>query len=100
MTNTFTLAVAVIGGFTATTLGFARAGRRSRPVSATHKTRSTAPQRQAFNVILNGATVYPLSACKVTGIDGLNSSNIDSSGRRIDPEQFDAVYVDISCRGG
>jgi hypothetical protein len=36
----------------------------------------------------------------VTGIEGLNSSNIDASGHRIDPKQFDTVYVDISCRGG
>ena len=57
-------------------------------------------QSQGFNVILNGATAFPLSSCKVTGIEGLNSSNIDSSGHRIDPNQFDTVYVDISCRGG
>ena len=57
-------------------------------------------QSQGFNVILNGATAFPLSSCKVTGIEGLNNSNIDSSGRRIDPKQFDTVYVDISCRGG
>ncbi|GAC1395967.1 MAG: hypothetical protein NVS4B6_03130 [Mycobacterium sp.] len=57
-------------------------------------------QSQGFNVILNGAKAFPLSSCKVTGIEGLNNSNIDSSGHRIDPKQFDTVYVDISCRGG
>jgi hypothetical protein len=57
-------------------------------------------QSQGFNVVLNGAAVYPLSGCKVTGVEGLNSSNIDSWGRRIDPTKFDTVYVDISCRGG
>jgi hypothetical protein len=41
----------------------------------------------------------PLSWCKVTGIEGLNSSNIDSAGRRIDPTQFDRLYVDIYYGG-
>jgi hypothetical protein len=57
-------------------------------------------QAKGYNVILNGAAVYPLSSCKVTGVEGLNNSNIDSSGARIDPTLFDTVYVDISCRGG
>jgi hypothetical protein len=57
-------------------------------------------QAKGYNVILNGAAVYPLSGCKVTGVEGLNNSNIDSSGSRIDPTLFDTVYVDISCRGG
>jgi hypothetical protein len=57
-------------------------------------------QAKGYNVVLNGAAVYPLSSCKVTGVEGLNNSNIDSSGTRIDPTLFDTVYVDISCRGG
>jgi hypothetical protein len=57
-------------------------------------------QAKGYNVILNGASVFPLSSCKVTGVEGLNNSNIDSSGARIDPTKFDTVYVDISCRGG
>ena len=57
-------------------------------------------QAKGYNVILNGAAVYPLLSCKVIGIEGLNNSNIDSSGSRIDPTKFDTVYVDISCRGG
>jgi hypothetical protein len=56
--------------------------------------------QDTINVILNGAAVYPLSGCKVTGVEGLNNSNIDASGSRIDPTRFDTVYVDISCRGG
>jgi hypothetical protein len=55
---------------------------------------------QGYNVILNGASVFPLSSCKVIGVEGLNSSNVNSAGTRIDPTQFDTVYVDISCRGG
>jgi hypothetical protein len=56
-------------------------------------------QAQGYYVLLNGAVVNPLSWCKVTGISGLNSSNIDSAGRRIDPTQFDRLYVDVYCRG-
>jgi hypothetical protein len=57
-------------------------------------------QAKGYNVILNGAAVYPLSSCKVIGVEGLNNSDIDSSGSRIDSTLFDTVYVDISCRGG
>ena len=57
-------------------------------------------QAKGYNVILNGATAFPLSSCKVLGVEGLNNSNIDSNGARIDPTKFDTVYVDISCRGG
>ena len=57
-------------------------------------------QAKGYNVILNGGTAFPLSSCKVLGVEGLNNSNIDSQGSRIDPTSFDTVYVDISCRGG
>jgi hypothetical protein len=55
---------------------------------------------QGYNVVLNGALVYPLSGCKVTGVEGLRDSNSKPEGDRIDPTQFDTVYVDISCKGG
>jgi hypothetical protein len=57
-------------------------------------------QAQGFNVQLNGAAVYPLSGCKVTGIEGLRDSNINSNGSIIDPTKLTTVYVDISCKGG
>lgn len=57
-------------------------------------------QAQGYNVILNGAAVYPLSGCKVTGVEGLRDSNAKPSGSRIDSTQFDTAYVDISCKGG
>jgi hypothetical protein len=52
--------------------------------------------------VLNGAAVNSLSSCKckVVGVEGLNDSNVNSSGTRINPAQFDTVYVDILCRGG
>jgi hypothetical protein len=57
-------------------------------------------QAQGFNVQLNGAAVYPLSGCKVIGIEGMHDSNIDSNGSIIDRTKFTTVYVDISCKGG
>jgi hypothetical protein len=100
MTNTFTVGVAVLGTFTATTLGLASRAAAAPSGFGNAQDTINALQSQGFNVVLNGAADYPLSGCKVTGIEGLNSSNIDSSGRRIDPTKFDTVYVDISCRGG
>jgi hypothetical protein len=57
-------------------------------------------QAQGFNVQLNGAAVYPLSGCKVTGIEGLHNDNVNSAGAIIDPTKFTTVWVDISCKGG
>ena len=53
-----------------------------------------------YSVQINGGTAFPLSSCKVVQVEGLNNSNIDSNGKRIDPTKFDTVYVDVSCRGG
>ncbi|HYZ69317.1 MAG TPA: hypothetical protein VE666_16210 [Mycobacterium sp.] len=86
--------------FTVTTLGLASSATAAPSGFGNAQDTVNALQSQGFNVVLNGAAVYPLSGCKVTGIEGLNSSNIDSAGRRIDSTQFDTVYVDISCRGG
>jgi hypothetical protein len=98
MKNTFLAGVAVVGILAA--LGPAAAAAAAPSGFGNAQDTINALQSQGFNVVLNGAAVYPLSGCKVTGIEGLNSSNIDSSGQRIDPTQFDTVYVDISCRGG
>ncbi|WP_285034435.1 hypothetical protein [Mycolicibacterium sp. lyk4-40-TYG-92] len=57
-------------------------------------------QAQGFTVFLNGAAVYPLSGCKVLGIEGLHNDNVDSSGAIIDRTKFTPVWVDISCKGG
>jgi hypothetical protein len=82
----------VTGAAAAAPSGFANFGNAQDTINAL--------QAKGYNVIVNGAAVYPLSGCKVTGVEGLNNSNIDSSGSRIDPTAFDTVYVDISCRGG
>jgi hypothetical protein len=63
------------GGITATTLGFASAAAAAPSGFGNAEDTINALQSQGFNVILNGAAVYPLSGCKVTGIEGLNSSN-------------------------
>lgn len=57
-------------------------------------------QAQGFTVLINGAVVYPLSGCKVTGIEGLRNDNVDSSGAIIDRTKMTTVWVDISCKGG
>jgi hypothetical protein len=57
-------------------------------------------QAQGFNVQLNGAAVYPLSGCKVTGIEGMHDDNISSAGAIIDPTKLTTVWVDILCKGG
>jgi hypothetical protein len=100
MTNTLTLAAGVFGTLIATALGFASLAVAAPSGFGNAQDTINALQSQGFNVVINGAVVYPLSGCKVTGVEGLNSSNIDSSGQRIDPTRFDTVYVDISCRGG
>lgn len=57
-------------------------------------------QAQGFNVQLNGAAVYPLSGCKVTGVEGMRNDNITAAGSIIDPSKLTTVWVDISCKGG
>jgi hypothetical protein len=57
-------------------------------------------QAQGFTVLINGAAVYPLSGCKVLGVEGLRNDNVDSSGAIIDRTKFTPVWVDISCKGG
>lgn len=101
--KTFTAAVACYGTLAVTALGmagetaaapsgFANFGNAQDTVNAL--------QAKGYNVIINGGQAFPLSSCKVLGVEGFNNSNIDSAGARIDPTQFDTVYVDVSCRGG
>lgn len=49
------------------------------------------------HVQLNGSVNVPLSQCDVTGVHGLNNSNIDEDGNRIDDRLYTTVYVDLSC---
>lgn len=57
-------------------------------------------QAQGYTVQLNGAAVYPLSGCTVSGVEGMDNSNISSAGALIDRTQLTTVYVDISCEEG
>ncbi|GAB7069922.1 hypothetical protein H7J06_16300 [Mycobacterium hodleri] len=54
-------------------------------------------EAQGHHVQLNGSTAVPLSQCKVTGTSGLNNSNLDESGNKIDPDLHNTVYVDVVC---
>jgi hypothetical protein len=85
-------ALGMAGEAAAAPSGFANFGNAQDTINAL--------QARGYNVQVNGATVVPLSSCKVLGVEGLNNSNIDSAGARIDPTKFDTVYVDVYCRGG
>jgi hypothetical protein len=101
--KTFTAAAACFGTFAVTVLGMAgETAAAPSGFSNFGNAQDTVNTLQAagYNVQVNGATVFPLSSCKVLGVEGLNNSNIDGSGRRIDPTKFDIAYVDVSCRGG
>jgi hypothetical protein len=54
-------------------------------------------EAKGHHVQINGQANGPLSLCKATGIHGLNNSNLDSAGNRIDEDQFSTVYVDVVC---
>jgi hypothetical protein len=55
-------------------------------------------QASGHHVQINGpSSSAPLSQCKATGVHGLRDSNVDSSGSKIDPDQFSTVYVDVVC---
>jgi hypothetical protein len=41
-----------------------------------------------YDVQINGGKASPLSSCKVVQVEGLNNSNIDGSGRKIDPTKL------------
>jgi hypothetical protein len=64
------------------------------PLGQCHCRRS---RGQGHHVQINGSTSGPLSLCKATGVHGLNDSNRDSSGNRIDEDQFSTIYVDVVC---
>jgi hypothetical protein len=55
-------------------------------------------EAKGHHVQINGTTNVPLSLCKATGVHGLNDSNLDSSGSRIDEDQFTTIYVDVVCQ--
>ena len=54
-------------------------------------------EAQGHHVQLNGSSNVPLSQCKLTGVHGLNDSNLDTSGNRIDKDEYTTVYVDVVC---
>jgi hypothetical protein len=73
------------------------------PTAAAATTRSavdTVAELEAagHHVQLNGSANVPLSLCKATAVHGLNNSNIDSSGNRIDDDLYTTVYVDVVCQ--
>ena len=73
-----------------------------RSPSATRSAADTVASLRAegYHVQINGSANVPLSLCKVTGVHGLNNSNVDSSGSRIDEDLFTTIYVDVRCQDG
>jgi hypothetical protein len=90
-------AAVIASGLAAGVLGFAA------PAHATPTETSSAAdavkslQDAGYGVQINGVAQVPLSQCTVTGIHGLNNSNVNSADQRINSSQFDTVYVDVSC---
>lgn len=52
---------------------------------------------EGYHVQLNGKPNGELSGCTATSVHGMRDSNVDSSGRIIDSDQFTTVHVDLSC---
>lgn len=98
----FTITTAIVGALAATALGLAGAASAVGGPGGFGNAQDTinALQAQGFNVQMNGAPVYPLSGCKVTGVEGMRNDNINSAGALIDPTKFTTVWVDIFCKGG
>jgi hypothetical protein len=83
-------------------IGLVAAAAVGLPVAAAVPTGSTSAadtvrtlQDMGYSVQINGSVTEPLSQCKVTGVHGLTAT--DSTGRRVNPTQFDTAYVDVDC---
>ena len=91
----FGFAAILASGLAAGVLGFA-APAQAAPTGTAADT-VTSLQAEGYDVQINGVTQAPLSQCTVTGVHGLNNSNVNSADQRINSSQFDTVYVDVSC---
>ena len=91
-----TLGIAAAGVSLTTIVGLGLAVPAGASVNSTADTIAQL-EAQGHHVQLNGSTNVPLSQCKVTGTSGLNGSNYDESGNKIDPDLHSTVYVDVVC---
>jgi len=94
----FGFAAIIASGLVAGFLGFAAPAYATPSGSAEDTINSL--QARGYDVQINGAVPMSLSRCTVTDVHGLNNSNVNSAGRRINSSQLDTVYVDVSCPGG
>ena len=90
----FGFAAILAGGLATGVLGFAAPAQAAPTGTAAATVNSL--QAKGYDVQINGVAQAPLSQCTVTGVHGLNNSNVNSAGR-INSSQFDTVYVDVSC---
>jgi hypothetical protein len=88
--------IAVAGVSLTTVVGLGAAAPAGASVDSTADTIAQL-EAQGHHVQLNGSTSVPLSHCKVTGVHGLNDSNLDEWGDKTDPDLHSTVYVDVVC---
>lgn len=93
-------ATATAGLLAVTAVGFAGVATAAPTASRSAADTVASLEAKGHHVQLNGSSHAPLSLCTVTGVHGLNDSNIDSTGNRIDDERFTTVYVDVDCQDG
>jgi hypothetical protein len=93
----FGFAAIIASGLAAGVLGFAVPGHATPTGTSSAADTVKSLQDAGYDVQINGVAQVPLSRCRVTGIHGLNNSNVNSADQRINSSQFDTVYVDVSC---
>ena len=54
-------------------------------------------QADGHHVQVHGTASGPLSQCNVTGVHGMNNSNIDESGDRMDQDLFNTIHLEVDC---
>ena len=87
----------IASGLAAAVFGFAPPAQATPAGTSSAADTVNSLQAEGYDVQINGVAQVPLSQCTVTGIDGLNNSNVNSADQRINSSQFDTVYVDVSC---
>ena len=93
----FGFAAIIASGLAAGVLGFAAPAQATPAGTSSAADTVNSLQDAGYDVQINGVAQVPLSRCTVTGIHGLNNSNVNSANQRINSSQFDTVYVDVSC---
>lgn len=54
-------------------------------------------QADGHHVQIHGSAAGQLSQCDVTSVHGMNNSNIDESGNKIDRDLFNTIHLEVDC---